>query len=46
MAIYNCPFCHASTEDGIDFLVEHRKPGGECDQRLAEMEETQVEEPS
>jgi len=28
---YVCPFCKMEIEDGIDNLIEHRKPGGDCD---------------
>ena len=34
MSIYICPFCKSETEDGILNLIEHRKPGGECDTKL------------
>lgn len=29
--MYRCPFCKLLTRDGIVFLQEHRKPGGECE---------------
>lgn len=33
---YICPFCKTSIEDGLDSLIEHRKPGGECDTKMEE----------
>jgi len=35
MPKYTCPFCKAEIDDGVDSLVEHRKPGGDCDEQMA-----------
>lgn len=37
MIIYTCPFCGTEIEDGIDSLVEHRKVGGVCDEKMAKI---------
>jgi hypothetical protein len=40
MSIYVCPFCKMETEDGIENLIEHRKPGGDCETRMEERMQT------
>lgn len=32
---YTCPFCKTEIEDGVVSLSEHRKPGGDCDEKMA-----------
>jgi hypothetical protein len=39
--VYTCPFCGGEVPDTIEDLAEHRKRGGECDQRMDEQAEQQ-----
>lgn len=37
--MYRCPFCGLYIKHGVDVLQEHRQPGGECDQRMDDLQD-------